>query len=94
MDFDPCLCCGNMEMFIDYFDIVTSFGRFYANNLTKVIVGFLLTYNGLSKFDLTSKLVCFGVDGVTTFRGSKIRVIVELKENHAPLMLGVHCATH
>ncbi len=57
-------------------------------------MGSLLTYNGLSKFDLASKLVCFGVDGVTTFQGSKIGVTVELKKNHAPLMLGVHCAAH
>jgi hypothetical protein len=65
-----------------------------VNNLTKVIVGYLLNYNSLSEFDLASKLVCFGVDGVTTFQGSKIGVTMELKENHAPLMLGVHCAAH
>ncbi len=65
-----------------------------VNNLTKVIVGSLLTYNGLLEFDLAFKLVCFGVDGVTTFQGSKIGVTVELKENHAPSMLGVHCAAH
>jgi hypothetical protein len=67
MDFDPCLCCGKMETFPNSFDIVANFGRFCANNLTKVIVGSLLTYDGLSKFDLVFKLVCFGVDGVTTF---------------------------
>ncbi len=81
-------------MFNNSFGIVASFGSICANNLTKAIVGFLLTYDGLSEFDLVSKLACFGVDGVTTFRGSKIGVIVELKENHAPLMLGVHCAAH
>jgi hypothetical protein len=34
-----------------------------VNNLTKVSVGSLFTYNGLSEFDSASKLVCFGVDG-------------------------------
>jgi hypothetical protein len=92
MDFDPCLCCGKMEMLINSSDIVASFGRFCANNLTKVIVGSLFTYDGLSKFDSASKLVCFEVDGVITFQGSKIGVTVELKKNHALLMLGVHCA--
>lgn len=57
-------------------------------------MGSLLTYNGISKFPLAFKLVCFGIDGVTTFQGSKTSVIVQLKENHAPLMLGVHYATH
>jgi hypothetical protein len=42
MDFDPCLCCGKMEMFTNSFDIVATFGRFCANNLTKVNVGSLL----------------------------------------------------
>jgi hypothetical protein len=51
MDFDPCLCCGKMEVFTNSFDIVTSFGRFYANNLTKVDVGSLLTYDNISEFD-------------------------------------------
>jgi hypothetical protein len=36
----------------------------------------LLTYGGISKSDLTSKLVCFGANGVTTFQGSKTNVIV------------------
>jgi hypothetical protein len=57
-------------------------------------MGSLHTYNGLSEFPLVSKLICFGIDGVTTFQGSKISVIVQLKENHAPLMLGVHYVAH
>jgi hypothetical protein len=84
-----------MEMSIDSFDIKANFGRNSSvNNLTKVIMGSLLIYNGLSDFPLASKLVCFGIDGLITFQGSKISVIVQLKENHAPLMLGVHYVAH
>jgi hypothetical protein len=55
---------------------------------------FLFTYGGFSKFDLVSKLVCFGANEVTTFWGSKTSVIVQLKEKHMPFMLGVHYVTH
>jgi hypothetical protein len=64
-----------------------------VDNLTKVIVDSLLTYSGISESNLASKLVCFGVDGVTTFQGPKTNVITQLKKN-TPFMLGVHCVTH
>jgi hypothetical protein len=38
-----------------------------VNNLTKFIVDNVLQYGGLSKFDLVSKLISFGVDGVSIF---------------------------
>jgi len=34
------------------------------------------------------------MDGVTTFQGSNIGVIMELKEKHAPFLLGVHCTMY
>jgi hypothetical protein len=38
-----------------------------TNNLTKVIVDNVLQYGGLSKFDLVSKLISFGANGVLVF---------------------------
>jgi hypothetical protein len=37
------------------------------DNLTKVIVDNVLQYEGLSKFDLVSKLIRFGANGVLVF---------------------------
>jgi hypothetical protein len=62
----------------------------HVDNLTKVIVKSLLLYGGLLEFDLALKLICFGVDGVMMFQGSKTKVTVQLKEKHVPFLLGVH----
>ncbi len=70
-------------MFTNSFDIVASFGRFCANNLTKVDVSSLLTYDGMFWGRWGDNLLKF-----------KDCVIMELKENHAPLMLDVHCVAH
>ncbi|KAG0594314.1 hypothetical protein M758_UG065900 [Ceratodon purpureus] len=36
----------------------------------------------------------FGADGVSVFQGSQTGVTTQLKEKHAPFMLGVHCIAH
>jgi hypothetical protein len=48
----------------------------YVDNLTLLITNSLMTQRDLKQEDLASKLVCFGVDGVSTFQGLKSRVIV------------------
>jgi hypothetical protein len=55
-----------------------------VNNLTKVIVDNVLQYGGLSKSDLVSKFISFGVDGVSIFQGAKISVTTQLWEKFAP----------
>jgi hypothetical protein len=57
----------------------------FTNNLTKLIVHALLQYGRLSKSKLSSKLICFGIDGVIVFQDSKSCVIEQLKEKHALL---------
>jgi len=47
MDFDPCLCCGRLEMSIDFFDIWQVLEGSNVDNLTKAIVDFLLIYASL-----------------------------------------------
>jgi hypothetical protein len=44
--------------------------------LTKVIMASLLQYGGLSKTNIASKLIMFGVDGVLIFQGFKTNVII------------------
>ncbi len=51
-------------------------------------------FNGILESNLALKLVCFGMDGVTTFQGSKIGVIMQLKEKHVPFLLGVYYVMH
>jgi hypothetical protein len=38
-----------------------------AQDLTKVITDILVSINGLTKAEVPKKLLCFGVDGVSTF---------------------------
>jgi hypothetical protein len=37
---------------------------------------------------VVKKLLCFRVDGVSTFKGMKIRVIKQINTNYAPFPLG------
>jgi hypothetical protein len=71
-----------METSINFFDIQQVLEGSNVNNLLKVIVDSLLTYDGLSKFDLVFKLVCFATNGVISFQGSKTSVIMQLKKKH------------
>ncbi len=51
-------------------------------------------YGGLLEFELASKLISFGANGVSIFQGAKIGVTTQLKEKFSPYMLGVHCVAH
>ncbi len=65
-----------------------------SNNLTQVIMNFMMKGGELSKVKLSKKLVCFGVDGVNVFQGSKIGVTKQIKNSWAPFSMGVHCVAH
>ncbi len=64
------------------------------DKFTKVIVGSVLQYGGLLEFDLASKFINFGANGVLIFQGVKSGVTTQLKEKFAPYMLKVHCVAH
>jgi hypothetical protein len=51
-------------------------------------------YEGLLKFDLVSKFINFGANGISIFQGAKNGVTTQLKEKFPPYMLGVHCVPH
>ncbi len=74
MDFDPSLCTKGWRHLLILLKLQQVLKGSSADNFTKVIVDSLLTYGGLSKSNLASKLVCFGANGVTTFQGSKTGV--------------------
>jgi hypothetical protein len=58
------------------------------DNCTKVIVGNVLQFGGLSKF------IGFGVHGVLFFKEPKISVTTLLRDKLTPYNLGVHCVAH
>jgi hypothetical protein len=45
--------------------------RLRNDNLTKVIMETLTIGGGLSKDQIAQKFICFGVDGVNVFQGTK-----------------------
>jgi len=66
-----------------------------SNNLTIIIVCFLINLGGLSVVDVTNMVVCFGANGVTVFQGLKTCVTFQLIMNkHSPFIVGIHCMAH
>jgi len=49
-----------------------------VDSLILLIMNSLMTQGGLQEEDLTSRLVCFGVDGVRTFQGIRFRVTIQI----------------
>jgi hypothetical protein len=62
-----------------------------ANGLTKLFMDSLDTKGGLDTDAIASKLLCFGVDGVSTFQKKQTGVIVQIKKNYEPFVTCVHC---
>jgi hypothetical protein len=54
----------------------------------------LMTQGGLKEKELVTKLICFGVDGVSTFQGLKFGVIVQIQHQYSPFVIGVRCIVH
>jgi hypothetical protein len=65
-----------------------------VNSITLLIMNSLMTERGSQEEDLTTKMVCFGVDGVITFQGLRSRIIVQIQQQYAPFVIGVHCMAH
>jgi len=69
-------------------------GRGSADNLTNVIMYALCGEGRLSRIEISSKLVSFGADKVSTFQGAKSGVTTQIREKWAPFSLGALCASH
>jgi hypothetical protein len=70
-----------------------------VDSLILLIMNFLMTQGGLQEEDLTSRLVCFGVDGVHTFQGFKFRITIQIQCQYVPftpnsIVACVHCMVH
>jgi hypothetical protein len=65
-----------------------------ANGLTELLMSSLSTKGGLNTDTIASKLLCFGVDGVSAFQGKRTRGTVQIKRNFAPFATGIHCHAH
>ncbi len=65
--------------------------------LNNVIVSFVHSFinlGGLSMVDVANKVVCFGLDNVTIFQGSKTSVIVQSINKHNHFIVDIHCMAH
>jgi hypothetical protein len=65
-----------------------------ADHLTSVVLEALQSGAGVGAGDLSSRLLCFGADGVTVFQGARTGVTVQLAQKYAPFSIGVHCMAH
>lgn len=61
-----------------------------VDNLTVVIMEALQKARGLSLKSVAQKLLCFGVDGISTFQGTKIGVTQQINIKYAPFFIGIH----
>ena len=65
-----------------------------TDGLTDLLLGILASKGGLDAAAIVKKLVCFGVDGVSTMQGHRMGVTTQLKEMFASFMQGQHCIPH
>jgi len=65
-----------------------------VDNLTIVIMEALQNGEGLSSTIIIKKLLCFGANGVSTFKGIKTRVIKQINTIYASFSIGVHYMAH
>jgi hypothetical protein len=65
-----------------------------GNNWTKVIIVALMRCGGLTREDVSKKLLCFGANGTFIFQGGKTSVTRQIKDVWTPFSMGVHCEAH
>jgi hypothetical protein len=57
-------------------------------------MNFMMKGGELNREELFKKLLCFGLDGLNVFQGSRTRVTKQIKDSQAPFSMGLHCVTH
>jgi hypothetical protein len=63
-------------------------------NLLSTLLKAMEAYSGLPPSEIAKKLISFGANGVLVFQGVRTGVTVQLKENHSPFVLEMHCMSH
>ena len=62
--------------------------------LLSTLLETLEQYGGLPRLDNVAKLVFFIANKVSIFQGVCTGVTIQLKENRAPFVFGIHCMSH
>ena len=62
-----------------------------ANGLIELLMGSLVAKGGLNKEATALKLVYIRADGVSAFQGKHTGITVQIKQNYAPHVTGIHC---
>lgn len=65
-----------------------------AENLTSLIMEAVANGGGLDSEMIAKKLLSFGADGASALQGQRSGVTMQIKEKHAPFVMGVHCVAH
>jgi len=65
-----------------------------ADNLTSLIISALSVKAALIAEAISTRLICFGVDGVATFQGHMSGVTKQIQSQHAPFVQGIHCMAY
>jgi hypothetical protein len=63
-------------------------------NLLSTLLEAMEAYGGLPPSEIAGKLISFGADRVSMFQGVRTGVTVQLKDSHAPFVMGIHCMSH
>ncbi len=64
------------------------------DSMTHLIIEVLIIEGGLEKEIMASWLVSFGVDGVLVFQSISTSITMQLHNEYAPHMVGVHYMVH
>ncbi len=64
------------------------------DNLTTMIICFLVIFGGILEINIVNKVLCFGVNSVIVFHGLNIGVIVQLINKQYPFIVKIHCMAH
>jgi len=54
----------------------------------------MVTFGGLNVEQLGAKLISMGCDGNNVFQVVRVGVIMQMKENVAPFLMGIHFFVH
>jgi hypothetical protein len=63
-------------------------------NFLSTLLEAMKAYGGLPPLEIAGKLISFSADGVSVFQGVRTGMTVQLKDNHAPFVMGIHYMSH
>jgi len=91
---DTCVYVGQLGAYTIAFVHGPSHWWIKCKKSNKCVVGSLLQERGLGQTYITTKLVAFGLNGVSVFQGVKFGEMKQIQETCTPFNLGLHCVFH